>query len=379
MADEAFALSPISARATQPREEDYDAIREAFMETSRGRWFLGEYARRNRNSDTRMVLDAVARIEENLAAQKQAAPDHGLAEALVAIRSAVDEARAAGLAALDGLALEPSLAPVRKGARVIREISWRLREIGADGRICDLIDSQVSAVEAGCGQIASLDGRPGLSAAFDLLEQRIGALDDAKPPVVEDAISSPWAAPADETPAAAVETAPPPVATTEPEAATTISALPDEAVVAAPEVADVPAEVADAHDEAVLDMIAFEMAAADPSDFDNPGGSEFADIDDVDIRIAEPLSAEPQPIAQAPEPAAVPAVTTPAVQPSLQPSLSQPSFERPVEPSHEPSFEPSLGATLIANGIVRRRHQLASDPLAPIRRLSQAEKIALFS
>jgi hypothetical protein len=72
-------------------------------------------------------------------------------------------------------------------------------------------------------------------------------------------------------------------------------------------------------------------------------------------------------------------VTTPVVQPSLQPSLSQPSFERPVEPSHEPSFEPSLGATLIANGIVRRRHQLASDPLSPIRRLSQAEKIALFS
>nr|HEV8010677.1 hypothetical protein [Bradyrhizobium sp.] len=67
MADEAFALSPISARASRPREEDYEAIREAFMETSRGRWFLGEYARRNRNTDTRMVLDAVARIEENLA------------------------------------------------------------------------------------------------------------------------------------------------------------------------------------------------------------------------------------------------------------------------------------------------------------------------
>jgi hypothetical protein len=64
MADEAFALSPISARAAQPREEDYEAISEAFMETSRGRWFLGEYARRNRNADTRMVLDAVARIEE---------------------------------------------------------------------------------------------------------------------------------------------------------------------------------------------------------------------------------------------------------------------------------------------------------------------------
>ena len=64
MAEEAFALSPISARAALPSEEDYAAISAAFMETSRGRWFLGEYAKRNRNADTRMVLDAVARIEE---------------------------------------------------------------------------------------------------------------------------------------------------------------------------------------------------------------------------------------------------------------------------------------------------------------------------
>src|SRR5580692_2704322 len=132
MADEAFALSPISARASQPREEDYEAIREAFMETSRGRWFLGEYARRNRNADTRMVLDAVARIEETLAAQRQPAPESGLAEALFAIRRAVDGAQAAAAAALEGLAPEEHLAPVRTGARVIKEIAWRWREIGAD-------------------------------------------------------------------------------------------------------------------------------------------------------------------------------------------------------------------------------------------------------
>jgi hypothetical protein len=399
MADEAFALSPISARASQPREEDYEAISDAFMETSRGRWFLGEYARRNRNADTRMVLDAVARIEENLAAQKQAAPDIGLAEALVAIRSAVDEARTSALAsaALDGRTLEESLAPVRKGARVIREISWRLREIGADGRICDLIDSQLSAIEAGCGQISSSGARSGLSAPFDLIEQRIEAFDDSDATTkafssevdtgsreetasnkeeqpAEDVIASPSAASPDEASAAAVETAPQAVAANEPEAATNISALPDQAVVAAPEVADLPAEVADAHDEAVLDMVAFEMAAADPSDIDDPAYSDPADTDDGEIRVAEP-----QIIAQAPEPVTVPAAIAPVVQPSLEPSLVRPTFERPVEPSPEPSLEPSLGASLIANGIVRRRQALAPDPLASIRRMSQAEKIALFS
>src|SRR3954465_15163006 len=93
MAEEAFALSPISARAAEPGEADYEAISAAFMETSRGRWFLSEYAKRNRNADTRRVLDAVARIEENLAANHAA--DDRLPEALAAIRQAVADAKAA--------------------------------------------------------------------------------------------------------------------------------------------------------------------------------------------------------------------------------------------------------------------------------------------
>src|ERR1700712_1691749 len=108
MADEAFALSPISARAAMPGEADYDAISAAFMETSRGRWFLSEYAKRNRNADTRMVLDAVARIEANLAAQKNTAAENELTEALAVIRSAVDETRIAASEAIDGLARDES-------------------------------------------------------------------------------------------------------------------------------------------------------------------------------------------------------------------------------------------------------------------------------
>ena len=39
----------------------------------------------------------------------------------------------------------------------------------------------------------------------------------------------------------------------------------------------------------------------------------------------------------------------------------------------------SLGSALIASGIAAQAGQAANDPLAPIRRMSQAEKIALFS
>lgn len=112
MANEAFALSPMSARAAEPNEQDYDAIREAFMETARGRWFLGEYAKRNRNADTRMVLDAVAKIEETLAAQRQPVVEDRLPEALVAIRRAIDDAESAAAKACDPTALEASLAPI---------------------------------------------------------------------------------------------------------------------------------------------------------------------------------------------------------------------------------------------------------------------------
>ena len=92
MADEAFALSPISARGELPSERDYDAIREAFMETARGRWFLGEYGKRNRNADTSMVLDAVARIESTIAAHRQAPPNE-LPDALVLIRGLLSDAK----------------------------------------------------------------------------------------------------------------------------------------------------------------------------------------------------------------------------------------------------------------------------------------------
>jgi hypothetical protein len=405
MADDAFALSPISARAAQPSEQDYDAIRDAFMETSRGRWFLGEYAKRNRNADTRMVLDAVARVEENLAAQRQAAPDNGLAEALVAIRKAVGEARAAASGAIDGLALEETLAPVRKGARVIREIAWRWREIGADGRICDLLDSQVNAIEASCGQIASTDPKPALSAAFDLIEGQIAELDgsDTAPQqAAETADSAPLRAPPGEMPAADSEMAPAAAATNNFDTTSNALVVRDQTLPATadamemtaeavdvqapdPQDADVPVAFAqpddmpapdaldvDAQDEALLQMVALEMAAPDPSDIDLP-----ADTAPDEFHVMESSPADPVAVARPPEPTAVAAIS-PSLQTSLQPSL-QPLLQASPQALPEPSPEPSLGSTLIASGFLRKPNASHSDPLAPIRRMSQAEKIAFFS
>ena len=45
-------------------DSDYEAIESAIMETSRGRWFLAEYARRNRHTDTNMLLSAINKLKE---------------------------------------------------------------------------------------------------------------------------------------------------------------------------------------------------------------------------------------------------------------------------------------------------------------------------
>ena len=397
MADEAFALSPISARAALPSEEDYAAISEAFMETSRGRWFLGEYAKRNRNADTSMVLDAVARIEQSLAAQKEeslaaqreaaeaqkeaaaAVADNSLAEArlveaLIAIRGALEVAQTSAMEAIDGLALNDRLAPVRKGARVIREIAWRLREIGNDGRICDLIDSQVQVIEQGAEQISSDEAKAALEAAFASIAGCIVEFSDEEisVPVAETQAAL---AQHGEAPVAVAETFGTPAPAQEEVARAGTNFISTDAATPAAEAAlaeaddaleqmetaeavELAAEAADAHDEAVLDMIAMEMGALDPI-----GDDEIIEPVVEDAHIGDPVVEE----AQFAEP--------PPVEPEAVAELPEP-MSAPVEPPSQ--LEVSLGSSIIASGLVRRP-VAANDPLAPIRRMSQAEKIAFFS
>ncbi|QQO23009.1 hypothetical protein JJB98_25305 [Bradyrhizobium diazoefficiens] len=469
MANEAFALSPISARAAEPNEQDYDAIREAFMETARGRWFLGEYAKRNRNADTRMVLDAVAKIEETLAAQRQSVVEDRLPEALVEIRRAIREAETIALAAFDPAAIEASLAPIPRGVRIIKEISWRWREIGADGRICDLIDSQLASIEAACGQAQAIDPRVELKIAFDLLKDRIEQTDDgatpqATPPApVQEAPSSVAEAPVETAPTAmasdapvAFTEAPQEIAeATEPEAAVEAAGTADAFAIAeqaldaavAPEIAaesqiapdddaldhlapkDVASEdtaledvafeepaaeaadafaldaAAQAEDDAVLEAIALEMAAPDP-EFDEiiaPVEMETSVPEPRPAEAAAPVAAElPEPIASQPVAASVaeePAADAPIAMDSLArltDAIAEAAAEvmeqsapamaatatfatAPSLPMPSPVPGPSLGATILASGILQKPRAAANDPLAPIRRMTQAEKIAFFS
>jgi hypothetical protein len=384
------------------------------METSRGRWFLGEYAKRNRNADTKMVLDAVSRIEETLASQKKPDRDPLLDQALGSLRTALMQARDAAQVALADLALERNLAPVRKGARVIREIAWRLREIGADGRICDLIESQVGAIEGAAARIAPVDLASALNGAFDQIEDKMAAFNagEAAPssPPASEATMPPVAAPQAE-----VHAEPP----TEAAAADPVAsegspaALAQEAPKAAAETVSEPPDAFDANDEAMLDMIAMEMAAPDtdaayepklddaeiedqaqesqahesqvhvgqihvgqvhashiqPNQTDDPNTDEpqipVASYE-IDVTFPDSSDANDAPASASALPVVTPLRPVPAPEPAPVAQLA-------------PEPAPSLGSSLIANGIVPRPRASRPDPLAPIRRMSQTEKIAFFS
>ena len=73
---------------------DFDTIEAAVMETVRGRWFLKEYARRNRNADTQAVLDAVDRLKALPLDARAAEPFRAsLKRMLASIRRTKEEVR----------------------------------------------------------------------------------------------------------------------------------------------------------------------------------------------------------------------------------------------------------------------------------------------
>ena len=64
------------SKAPSPiREVDYEAIESALLQSARGRWFLTEFSNRNRSADTRMLLEAISRLESTMLAPNRGTSD----------------------------------------------------------------------------------------------------------------------------------------------------------------------------------------------------------------------------------------------------------------------------------------------------------------
>ena len=101
-------------------EVDYEAIEAAVTETVRGRWFLNEFARRNRTGEMRVLMEAMTRLESRLEAPQ------ALPSADPSVRMLIQRIKEIA-GQLDGLSRE-------------------MRDEGIESRFVEAVDLQARAV-----------------------------------------------------------------------------------------------------------------------------------------------------------------------------------------------------------------------------------------
>jgi hypothetical protein len=191
MSEELFAVSTISPAAAA--QSDYDSICAALMQTERGRWFLEEYAKRNRSADTQILLAAIQRIETVVCAdrserEKQAQQGFRtdlleMAEAITRTRAEVaeipsDSALRPEAAGLDGEAEPPPRSRnVFAAAERIRDVTWAMRGHGFDPSTCDQLEELAASILSASALRDPTDRRASkLSEVLQYLEHRIETL-----------------------------------------------------------------------------------------------------------------------------------------------------------------------------------------------------------
>lgn len=166
------SLTPLS-------QADYEAIEAAVMETSRGRWFMTEYAKRNRQADTLQLLGAIHRIERVVGlGVQETSRETNLIEAAALISdlrsdlervSGKPDIRSSGLAAR----IEQAAGTVLSATESIQEAAWSLREAGAEEGLCDKLDQHSAEISTA---IAVVDG---LVQRIDKISDTIAMLDSS--------------------------------------------------------------------------------------------------------------------------------------------------------------------------------------------------------
>lgn len=147
---------------------DFEAIEAAVMETERGRWFLAEYARRNRHSDTEVLLSALSRIERGVSEQKAFTGIERFRTDLMDMANAIAEMHSQ-MAALPGplaeqggivqatseldaiiRTTEKATTDILTATEAIQDAAWNLREKGIETGLCDAIDEQATNIYQAC-------------------------------------------------------------------------------------------------------------------------------------------------------------------------------------------------------------------------------------
>ncbi len=147
---------------------EYEAIEQAMMETARGRWFLAQFAEKSRGKDTKIVLDAISKLESAIN-QPRSLPEaerikKDLVEMSVAIERTRNEIASLKLPDSDNdsllgateeldaivIATEKATHQILQAAEDIQETAWNINEDGTHDAPCARIDNDVTDIYTAC-------------------------------------------------------------------------------------------------------------------------------------------------------------------------------------------------------------------------------------
>jgi hypothetical protein len=358
--------------AGQSDAADYDAVLAATMATECGRRFLAEFASRNRNADTAMVVGAIARVEAAIRgeAAPQDAPSVAAAAAageLIEIAAAIDRIEAA-LAAVAPRASDTAAAIER-----MQDIAFTLHERPLEATLRDSFDAAVrELVAAAARPDAAADATDLLYALASRVREMIDARMSHQPAAEAFAVSPdggealaravaafaatlPVLAEAPET-ASAVPSEALPAPSDEAETSQPTPAEPPHAEAAAPVAESAPA------DETVAPTPVTELPAVEAKPAENaaaPAQQTASEILDSAAILSEAFSDDhfSSPVAGANEALAS------QVQPSAQASREEPPSEEP--PRAEPPSEAALPAQQVLAERIADPEEDPADLFAP--------------
>ncbi|HEX5866844.1 MAG TPA: hypothetical protein VFY72_04005, partial [Beijerinckiaceae bacterium] len=149
-------------------EAEYETIEAAVMETARGRWFLAEFAQRNRTADTTMLLDAIGRLEQAVTGERAVQSMDRvrfdlmeMAKAIARTKSEIaaiqspDQEQSRLVEASETLdaivrTTERATSEILGAAEHVQEAAWTLRENGADEELCGELDRRATEIYTAC-------------------------------------------------------------------------------------------------------------------------------------------------------------------------------------------------------------------------------------
>lgn len=179
--------------------QDYDDIQAAVMETERGRWFLNEYAQRNRVADTAMLLEAIKKLE-GMVAEKENAPSSApdvdkmrfdivdMANAIAETKQQIADIKSSdgddsrldsATAELDAIvvAAETATSDILSAAENIQEVAWTMREDGATEEGFDRLDALATDIYMACSfQDITGQRTTKVISVLQYLENRVSAM-----------------------------------------------------------------------------------------------------------------------------------------------------------------------------------------------------------